>query len=256
FSEYERVAKIENIPTVFLPSSKESGFFVSVQQLLPHITPGSMLILGNPASPAGTFLKKGELQGLIEACEQKGAWLIIDEAFIDFVPDSEKETQVQTSLTKKHLIIIRSFTKYFAIPGLRLGYMVANEGVTRKVSNFQPPWGVNAVSEFAGISILDSGEVNEERGKWLEKEQNYFMDAFTGSSRLRLYPSAVNFFLLELLEKKTNAPKVHSQLLKKGIIIRDCSNFRGLNDQFIRFCVRFREENRLLVESLKEVLGE
>ncbi|MBL7151664.1 MAG: threonine-phosphate decarboxylase [Candidatus Omnitrophica bacterium] len=245
FSEYERAAGIANCKIRFLKLKEKEGFKLNLASL----GNADILFVPNPNNPTGNLL----LQEPADSKKFSGRLLIADEAFMDFLPDEKKHTLIWRAVKHKNLIVLRTFTKFFALPGLRAGYLVAHQDIIRRLKQCQPPWSVNTLAQDAAEMILhEKGYIKKTR-IFVEKQRGHLFREISAIRGLRPYPSEANFILIRI-ENETSASLLAKRLIQKGILIRDCSNFRGLGNKFIRVAVRSRAENSKLIRAMKECI--
>ena len=245
FSEYERASRCVEAEVNFLKLQEDKGFkFQGLKS-----TNAEVLFLCNPNNPTGNLIF--EDRDFIEKLPIE--LVIIDEAFMDFLPDEKKYTLIWKA-QKSKIVVLRTFTKFFALPGLRLGYLVAQKDTIDKLKKKQVPWCVNSFAQLLGASILDEEGYIEKTRQFIERERSFLFTELTKIRELKPYPSVANFLLIKIEKKKLTSSLLKRKLIQEGILIRDCSNFRGLNNKFIRIAVRRHTENLKLIEALKKTV--
>jgi threonine-phosphate decarboxylase len=183
-----------------------------------------------------------------------GKLTVIDEAFMDFLPDERRHTFIWKAIEDKRIIVLRSFTKFFALPGLRVGYLVAHKELIETLKRFQPPWNINSIAQFLAQGVLnDKGYIKKTR-EFIKRERDFLFNELVKTKGFMPYPSVTNFLLIKIINKGINSSILTESLIQRGILIRDCTNFRGLNNEFIRAAVRSHKENLKLIRSLRELL--
>lgn len=237
FSEYEDACKRYNHQLSFYPD-KPDWHRQSFRE--------ELVWLGNPNNPDGKVLKLQEVENLI--VNNFDTIFVIDEAYAELCTDFETAI---TLLKRYHnLIIVRSFTKAYAIPGIRLGYVLASEEVIHELAEGAVPWSVNAMALEASKFILQNHTACLPKPSEIERETKLFQAKLGQIQDLKVYPSECNFFLVEL--KTKSSAEVKKYLVEEhGILIRDASNFQGLNESFIRLSVQEDKKVDLLVNILK-----
>lgn len=226
------------------------GFSLSLPALREKLAAGyDVLFLCNPANPTGKLIPKGEIQAIIELCAESGTFLALDEAFMDFC---EEESAKHLVRQFPRSVLLRSMTKFFAIPGLRLGYAIGAPETIAAITLAQDPWSVNTAAQVAGAASLTDGDYCQRSRCYIEAERERLAAALAELCWLKVLPSRANYLLAELQNGLT-AAELRSALMKKGILIRDCGNFEGLDSRFFRVAVRLREENERLVGELKAI---
>lgn len=255
FSEYEFAAKANNINCLFVQSAEENNFRIDISKVMPLIPKVGLVFLCNPNNPTGAALERHEILSLLKVCKNRGAILIIDEAFMDFIAPQNKITMCLESAGSKNLLVIKSLTKFFVLPGLRIGYLVGHKDTIDKLSRHTYPWNVNTLAQvIAEEAIKDKEYIGRTKSSILE-ESAYLYDILSSIRGMKVYPSDANFFLCKLKEAAIkNAAELSKKLIAQGVLVRNCDNFRGLNDRFFRVAVKKREENIKLITSLRAVL--
>lgn len=281
FGEYERAVKATEISgdTVSLSSSngdnknienkkieieyfelKESDDFkLNIGNLKNELeNKYDLLIICNPNNPTGKFLKLAQTEEILKECNKYNTKLFIDEAFIEFLADRMKESIINTEENKKNLFVTRAFTKFFAIPGLRLGYgMYFDKELEQKISEKKEPWSVNNIAEMAGLTVLDDTEYIEKTLKWIVEEKIYMYEKLNEISGIKSYETEVNFITGKIDEKLfsegLNVKVLREKMLEQGILIRDASNFNFLDERFFRLAIKDRESNKRVIEVLREI---
>jgi len=195
-------------------------------------------------------------KGVKRSCktEDKGKLLIVDETFIDFCPGG---TSVLDQFKNfRNLISIRSMTKFFALPGLRLGYGVMDSKWVQKIKKFQSPWSVNGLAQSFGLaSLKDKAFIKHSRSSAREQRE-FLLKHLLDMPWLKTYPSDANFILFRLTGRQETLPKrFYFQLLQEGILLRNCGNFEGLDESFFRIGIRNNDENKLLLSKMKDYLS-
>ena len=249
FVEYEEFALKYNNKITFVPLSEDFKYnYSSIRKSL-EVLDG--IIIGNPNNPTGNLIDRKEFMGLLEYCEENNKKVIVDEAFIEFC--DEKNSVV--NLVKKYscLFIVRAFTKFFGMPGARLGYGISsNKELLKKFSTSQLPWNINTLAELALQKSYEDREYIYISKEWIKEEIPYMLTKLKDITVIRrVIPTSCNFVLCEL--KGIDESKLYEIMLEKGVMIRKCSNFKGLNDSFVRFAIKSRELNNILLDLLREL---
>lgn len=253
FFEYERAIKACGGEPKFLFLKESQGFSVNIQKIIDAAEDVEAIFICNPNNPTGTFFPKDEMLELAKITEERKITLILDESYLDFKYPGE--SLVREAQETRHLLVLKSFTKFFAIAGLRLGYGVGGRRVIEKMVGLKEPWTVNCLAQAAGIYLLRDGQKIEKIREAVNKETEFLFGQLSRITGLKPYPPEANFILVKI-ETELSSSKLQENLAKKGILIRDCSNFAGLNDKFFRVAVRKREENLRLIDTLSPFLPE
>jgi len=249
FSEYEHALAALKVPAVFFPTREEQNFTLTPPVDLPQ---ADLIFLANPASPSGALLTPAELLPLVSSREEAGSYTILDEAFIDFVEEFSFKGYLRQF---PRLIILRSFTKFFGMPGIRLGCLLAAPELTAKLAQVQAPWSVSTLAQAMGRACLADAAYMAESRKVIQEERNYLLGRLKALDGLSPFPSRVNYLLLKLTRPDWTASRLRQAMLEHRIIIRDASNFRGLDDRYVRVAVRRRPDNQRLLAALEACLA-
>ncbi len=250
FSEYERAvlrAGIGRTEIRFLYLQEEKGFRIDPAEFIEAMQEGApdMAFLCNPNNPTGRLMKREQVLEIARAAREMGCLLVVDEAFIDFCPG---ESVIREAGGNPCLIVLRSMTKFYGLAGLRVGYGVFPPHITEMLKGLKEPWTVNSLAQAAAVEALRDSDHARRTEELLGSERD-FLEEGLGRLGIRIYPSEANFYLLRL----EGAEVVERDLRRKGMMVRNCSNFRGLDGSFIRVAVRSRRENALLVEGLSRI---
>ena len=237
FSEYESACKMHNHQIEFL----SIGDFKSISSNC------QFAIIGNPNNPTGQCFAQDKLLALVS--QRKDVIFAIDEAYMDFV--SHPQSLAGYINKYPNLIIINSFTKRFSIPGLRLGYLLANPQLINRINRFSQPWSVNSLAAHLGKIILKKQLLFPMDFPTLYAEKERLYRALSLFEVLEIRPSHSNYFLIKMLQK--TAIELKTYLAEQHhILIRDASNFRGLTAQYFRISVRNKTDNQLLLSALTQ----
>lgn len=208
----------------------------------------------NPNNPTGELIERKRILETIERAEKKNIPVLIDETFIEFSEKEQDSTLVHLAPNSPNLIVLRSLTKMYALTGLRVGYAIGHRAIIKSILKRKEPWNINCLAEAATIASL-SDEDYVKRTKELTKRERHFLQTqLRRIQGLEPFPSETNFILVCTRETKRTSHEIQSNLLKKGIIVRDCSSFRGLDHFFIRVAVKRRAHNKRLITALSEIL--
>jgi threonine-phosphate decarboxylase len=249
FSEYEQALRMAQVPVDF-HLTREADHFTLSAALDPR--GADLVFLANPASPSGALIPTERLLAVIAALDGAGVWVVLDEAFIDFVAEASLKAHLARF---PRLIILRSFTKFFGIPGLRLGYVLAAPELVARLAVLQEPWSVNTLAQAAGRACLTEHDFMAQTRLLVHEERQYLWEGLAALQGLKAFPSAVNYLLVKLTRPGATAAQLRREMLDRRLIIRDAGNFRGLDERFFRVAVRRRHENDRLLQALKQCLN-
>ncbi len=255
FSEYEFAVRSNGSTPAFFGTSEKDEFRIDYDKLAERLPGCDALFLCNPNNPTGVTLDNDEVLYLSRLTKKHKSILMLDEAFIEFTGESSRTTIVSEALKSGSLIILRSLTKFYAIPGLRLGYAIGHKRMIGRIIKLQYPWNVNGPAQFAGEKIPADKSYMERTRSFVAGERQYMFRRLTGIKGVTAYPSSANFILCKLQSTPMHSSiELKRRLLREGINIRDCGNFRGLNDRYFRIAIRKRADNDRLIKSMERAL--
>ncbi|MCM1101195.1 MAG: aminotransferase class I/II-fold pyridoxal phosphate-dependent enzyme [Clostridium sp.] len=260
FYGYEYAAGMADGEIVYHEMKREDGFGVT-EELLEVLTEDvDMVFLANPNNPVGNVVEEDLLRKILRHCGERGIYVVLDECFAEFVAAGHSGSGISSgdalhsgsglhSLVAdidqySHLIVLRAFTKIFAIPGVRLGYLVCSDRATLgRIRRQLPEWNLSCFAQAAGCVCAEQTDFVARTQKFVAKER-LFLEEGLRRKGIRTFPAVANFILCY------SERPLYEHLSERGILIRDCSNFRGLGKGFYRIAVRDRKENEILLENL------
>ena len=202
-----------------------------------------ILIITTPNNPNGKLIPPNYIEEIAQACEKSGTWLLIDECFMAL---SGRDFSFIKKIGKfKNEAVLRAFTKTFALPGVRLGYLVSQKETAEKVQRVLPEWNVSNIAQETGLACLSEKKYLLRAARLIEKERKFLSEKLEDFG-FTVFDSDVNFILF----KSDKIFDLKERLLEKEILIRDCSDYKGLKKGFYRIAVKSRKENRKLVSAL------
>jgi threonine-phosphate decarboxylase len=254
FSEYERAARSVGAEVSYIPLGPEgwTQFNQWDDPLWRGFLKGcDLLFLCSPHNPTGSHLHKDLFEQILRLTKELGCRILYDESFLDFLPDELRKSTRTDLETNEHLIVLYSLTKFYSLPGLRLGTVFAHKSLLANFDQYRDPWSVNVLAQQAGIAALNNLKFpNHVREKLRESKSFFYQEfAFCSFENLQLWPTTVNFALIEVLNHTSGDLIQH--LGRLGILVRDCANFTGLPGQFIRVAIKDIFVMQRLIEGLK-----
>ncbi len=237
FSEYERAARAAGCHVEYFFARAEENFSLDVEKLA--VTAEDCVILGRPNNPTGNLLAAEKILRLAEVSS-----VIVDESFIDFL-DAES---VRNFVSEK-ISVVRSLTKIFAIPGLRLGFALVEENLARRLNLSKDVWNVNFLAQKAGVAALADEEFLRRTRAWLAVEKKFFTERLGTLRGVKIFPPSANFVLF----RHARAEEILHSLRREKILLRSCANFAGLDGSYLRSAIRSREENLKLFNVLEKI---
>jgi threonine-phosphate decarboxylase len=246
FSEYERAARwatSAQVELVHILADVRNGFRPELR-----VPEADVAIICNPNNPTGGFVPRRELIPWIDACAKNGVFVIVDEAFIEFV--QEPQASLAHDLAgRSNLLVMRSMTKCFGIPGLRLGFALAADAVIRQIWNNRIPWSINTVAQQLGTCLARSSPGKTVKIAEIVACERAFLSGHLAGFGWTVLPSEANFLLCRLPSGSSNH-RLLTNMLREGFLLRDASNFYGLDDSYVRCAVKERPDNELLLKAI------
>lgn len=252
FAEYKRALDSVGSEIIHYPLLEENNYNLDIESFLKEVPKCDLVVICNPNNPTGSFISLENIKKINDVLSEKGIKLFIDEAFIEFIRGWEDMTSVL--LEDKNIFVMRALTKFFAVPGVRLGYGITyDEEIMKKMEKYKEPWSVNSFADIAGKIMLWDKEYIEATENWIEEEKKWFYEESCKIENIKTFKTNVNFILVKLLKK--NSSVVRDEMIEKGVVVRDASNFMFLNEQYIRLAIKNRENNIKVLQALKEVMA-
>jgi threonine-phosphate decarboxylase len=213
-----------------------------------------IVFLCNPNNPTSILIPNETLLGIIAKALKQESLVFLDEDFLEFV-ENEKALSMISKIEKyPNLFILRSFTKIYGLPGLRVGYGIASQEIVDVLSCAKIPWNVNCLAQAAAVAALkDEGHLRV-TCELIRKEKAQLLADLSENKSFKVYPADANFFFIDIHALGLTATELKNKLLRQGILIRDCTSFRGLDPYYIRIAVKTRMENERLIEALKQTV--
>jgi threonine-phosphate decarboxylase len=246
FSEIANAMIVGGAAPCAMPARRERAFAIEIEQVQRALEQGAdAIFIGRPNSPTGAMLSMGDAGEIAARCSSRGCCCVLDEAFIDFA--GEEHSAIPLAAENSYVIVLRSLTKMFAIPGLRLGYLVAGREVAHRLREAIEPWSVNVVADSVGLACLDVAEDFAAQSRTLiAAERVRLSRALNSIDGIRTYESFANFLMLEAAEDG-RAISFAQHMFSRGIAVRDLRDLPGCSPGTYRVAVRLREENEQLI---------
>ncbi len=254
FSEYARALSAQGGRVTYLHATRTDGYRPPVAQALTALRTTrsrfDALFLCNPNSPTGQVAPAQDILDLADMGARRKVWVVVDETFVDYC---EAYSVLSAVARNPRLLVLRSLTKFYALPGLRIGYLAGPPETVARLRRVQTPWSVNMLAQVAAQASLEDRRHAQRSLAFIQRERACLARALRAVPGLHVFPSAANFLLVEL-PPAMPAGRATPALRRQGLLIRDCSAIPGLTDRTIRVAVRTAAENRRLVMALRQVL--
>ncbi len=253
YSEYSRELSFSGSTQEYYHLQESSNFEPDIPDLCRKLTQGyDFLILCNPNNPTSSAISREDLRRLISFCATKNIFVMIDETYVEFAPDINAITAVPLTQEFTNLMVLRGVSKFFAAPGMRLGYgITGNMDFLSKMREKQTPWSLNSIGAFAGEIMLQDEEYIKATRELILSERTRMLGELKLLPAYKVYPAYANFILLKILKEGLTSYDVFEACIRHGLMIRDCSSFQCLEGEFVRFCIMMPEDNTRLINVLK-----
>ncbi len=258
YSEYEREISLEGGHTLYYPLKEENNFQMDVEDFCRQLNDSlDLLVLCNPNNPTSTAVARKDMRKILDCALQYGISVMVDETYEEFTPEGSMISSIPLTNNYNNLIVLRGISKFFAAPGLRLGYAVTgNPDLLKYINTKKNPWTINSLAEIAGCIMFSDKDYIDKTKALITGERQRMYETLSSWKTVKVYPSCTNFLLVRILREDVTSDMVFDHCIRKGLMIRDCATFPFLDSSYIRFCVMSPEKNDELLEAFREVLGE
>lgn len=254
YSDYKDACSMHGIEYDQLASKASDRFMPDMDQISSRAKDCDLVFICNPNNPTGSLIQKEQIEHLVKS--QKNTVFVIDESYLPFVDNADQISFVG-DMEYKNVIVLSSMSKIFTIPGLRTGFLSADPLIVEKIMTYYQPWSVNSLAQAVIEHIFEYPEKIEpfyqKTRAFIKEQKKYFYDSLKQVTGLELFDSSA-YFILARLTGKENSKTLCEKIGQHKILIRDCSNFEGLSDQYIRFSLKNRNENQQLAQYIKQEL--
>ena len=253
FGEYERaVRKMGEEPKHIKPNS---DFQFSPAVFARDLSGAKIVFFCNPNNPTSVLMPPEHLTAIVERALKENVFVFLDEDFLEFIDKEEHFSLIGKIRRYPNLFVLRSFTKIFGLTGLRIGYGIATEEIINILLNAKIPWNINCLAQAAAIAALGDEEHLKKTRELIKDEKAFLMRELMRIKAFKIYPAEANFIFIDIRQSGCTAAQLKEKMLRDGMLIRDCSSFRGLDEYYIRIAVKTRRENERLLAALKKIVG-
>lgn len=255
YSEYSRELAFSGSTQTYYHLDPAKDFMPDTDDLCRALDDGyDFLILCNPNNPTSSAILSGDMEKILTFCARKNIFVMIDETYVEFAPDIHEVTAVPFTEKFSNLMVLRGVSKFFAAPGLRLGYGVTGNRVfLEKMKEKQIPWSLNSIGAYAGEIMFRDQEYIRKTRELILSERGRMYAELRELPVFKAYFPYANFILLKIQKPGVASADVFEKCIKNNLMIRDCSSFQCLDGEYIRFCIMMPEDNTRLLEVLKSI---
>lgn len=258
YSEYEREISLAGGNVFYYQLLPEKNFVLETGEFFSLLSEKEveLLVLCNPNNPTSTALTQDTLAEILEFCSAKGIFVMIDETYVEFTENYDSVTAIPLLSRFDNFIILRGISKFFAAPGLRLGYGISgNKALLREINEKKNPWTINSLAEAAGKLLFTDTDYIQQTKELIFSERARVCEALRSISGLKVYEPAANFVLVEITKENRDADMLFDTAIRRSLMIRNCSSFEGLSNRFFRLCFMLPEDNDKLLNCIRETLN-
>lgn len=256
YSEYEREIALVGGQTLYYPLKEEDNFQIDIHDFCQQLNDRlDLLVLCNPNNPTSTAIPRKHMRKVLDKALQYGISVMVDETYEEFTAEDSKISSIPLTNNYNNLIVLRGISKFFAAPGLRLGYAVTgNPDLLKYINTKKNPWTINSLAEIAGCIMFSDKEYIDKTRNLITSERERLYELLSSWKNVKVYPSCSNFLLVKILREDVTSDMVFDYCIRKGLMIRDCSTFPFLDNSFIRFCIMSPEKNDELMDAFHELI--
>lgn len=256
YSEYARELSFSDSIQEYYHLNPDDGFRLNVPDFLEKLEEGfDLLIICNPNNPTSSVIRTEDMRRILTACHEADTFVMIDETYVEFAPDIGAVSAVSLIGEFSNFMVLRGVSKFFAAPGLRLGYGVTgNEAFLKRVREHQIPWSLNSIGAFAGERMLQDSRYIQQTRTLILGERTRMLEELRKIRLIKVFDAYANFILIQILKEGLTASGLFEACIRRGLMIRDCSSFQCLEGEYVRFCMMLPEDNTRLLDTLKEFL--
>ena len=270
FSEYKEALEASKIPVrdiFYRPREDDNGKpyfevpYLALETFAAELKgqDGRIIVfLGNPNNPDGTLLDKDHIRTVASMLKDANSLLVIDESFIDFVgndPLQDNEHSIRSLVNEfDNIIVVHSFTKFYAVPGLRIGAAFTNETLITQLQQYIPSWSVNTLAQAYTKAALNDVDYIKQTKQELNDERAFMYNALDAIEGITVYPPSANFMLFQVNQEGITANYINEELKKYNMIVRNCDSYVGLTNHWVRIAIKDHDTNIKLVDKLTDIL--
>ena len=254
YSEYEREISLGGGTTLYYPLKEEDDFELNVEDFLSHLNESlDLLVICNPNNPTSSCITRKNMRRILDACKQYDIYVMVDETYVEFADNMEEIDSIPLTNYYNNIVILRGTSKFFAAPGLRLGYAITgNRDLIKAINTRKNPWTINSLAVVAGETMFKDTAYIEQTRQLIASERNRCYQALQASPDYKVYKPSGNFMLAKITNDEWTSEYLFDKAIRQGMMIRDRYTFPFLDNKYIRFCFMKPEDNTRLLKCLLE----
>lgn len=252
YSEYEREISLCGGTTVYYPLREEADFALDVHDFTERLDQTlDLVVICNPNNPTSSSIPRSDMRHILDVCKQYDIYVMVDETYVEFADNMAELTAVPLTNYYNNIVILRGTSKFFAAPGLRLGYAVTgNRDLIKSINTRKNPWTINSLAVIAGETMFTDSAYIKETKSLISSERARLCKLFNKNPDFKVYDPSANFVLVRILREDLTSQDLFDRAIRQKMMIRDCSTFPFLDNKYIRLCFMRPEDNDRLIRCL------
>ena len=252
YSEYEREIALGGGTTLYYPLKEKDDFNLDVEDFVSQLNESiDLLVICNPNNPTSSCITRKAMRKILDVCKQYDIYVMVDETYVEFADNMEAIDSVPLTNYYNNIVILRGTSKFFAAPGLRLGYAITgNRDLIKAINTRKNPWTINSLAVVAGETMFTDTSYIEQTKQLISTERERCYQALLASPDYKVYKPSGNFLLAKIINDNLTSEYLFDKAIRQGMMIRDCSTFPFLDNKYIRFCFMNPENNSRLLNCL------
>jgi len=254
YSEYEREIALGGGTTLYYPLKEKDDFTLDVEDFVAQLNESiDLLVICNPNNPTSSCITRKAMRRILDVCKQYDIYVMVDETYVEFADNMDEIDSIPLTNYYNNIIILRGTSKFFAAPGLRLGYAITgNRDLIKAINTRKNPWTINSLAVVAGETMFKDTAYIEATKQLISSERDRCYQALAASPDYKVYKPSGNFMLAKIVNDDLTSEYLFDKAIRQGMMIRDCSTFPFLDNKYIRFCFMNPEDNSKLLKCLLE----
>ena len=256
YSEYERELSFAGGTSSYYPLKEEDGFVLDADKLIHDLDSSTdMLIMCNPNNPTSSAVKQDDMRRILDACSAHDIFVMVDETYVEFADDYDSISCVPLVADHSNLCLLRGVSKFFASPGLRLGYAIcSNTDLMQNAASIKDPWTVGSLTEAAGRIMFSDSDYIRATKELISSERRRVCDALRSIEGLKVYDPVANFVLCRITKENVDADILFDKCIRNNMMIRNCSSFPFLDNTYFRICFMSGADNDRLLALIRDIM--
>ena len=256
YSEYERELSLSGGVSLYFPLKEENGFVLDPDSLIRSLDESiDMLIICNPNNPTSSAIKRDEMRIILDTCKTFDIFVLVDETYIEFAEDYESISSIPLISAYNNLCLLRGVSKFFAAPGLRLGYAICGDtDLMKDIGSIKDPWTVSSLAEVSGQLMFRDADYIRDTKNLISSERSRVCSELRKIKGIKVYDPVANFVLCKITKENVDADILFDNAIRKDLMIRNCSSFPFLDNKYFRICFMSPQDNDRLLAVIRETL--